>query len=155
MTNNDIFRRVRYLFDINDIKTIELFKLTNCDIVKADVSVWLKKEDDPSFILMKDKELATFLNGLIIEKRGKREGPQPEPEEHLSNNVILMKLKIALNQKTNDILELFASVDTKIHKNELSAFFRNSNHRSYRPCLDQYIRRFLNALEARYKNKNK
>ena len=153
MTNNDIIRRIRYLFDFSDLKMIALFKLANYDVQKAEVCDWLRKEDDPLFIGIADKELAIFLNGLIIEKRGKREGPQPEPEDPLSNNMILRKLKIALDLKTDDILDLFALTDKKISKHELSAFFRRPDHRSYRPCMDQYLRNFLNALQTQYKNK--
>ena len=54
-----------------------------------------------------DDQLATFLNGLINEKRGKKEGEQPKPEKILDNNNILRKLKIALKLKTEDITELF------------------------------------------------
>lgn len=151
MTNNDILRRIRYLFNYNDLKMTEIFKLANYDVEKEDVDSWLKKEDDPLLIEISDRELAIFLNGLIIEKRGKRDGPIPEPENPLSNNMILNKLKIALNLKSDDILELFASIDKKLGKHELSAFFRNTKHKSYRPCLDQYLRNFLNALQ----NKNK
>ena len=153
MSNNDIIRRLRYLFDFNDLQIVELFKLADYDVRKGDVSDWLKKEDDPALKEITDKELAIFLNGLIIEKRGKREGPTPEPEEELSNNMILRKLKIALNLKTDDILDLFALIDKKISKHELSAFFRSPGHKSYRPFMDQYLRNFLNALQAKYKNK--
>ena len=153
MINNDILRRIRYLFDFSDLKMIALFKLANYDVEKKDVSGWLKKEDDPLLVEITDKELAIFLNGLIIEKRGKREGPQPEPEDRLNNNMILRKLKIALDLKTDDILDLFALIDKKIGKHELSAFFRNSDHKSYRPFKDQYLRNFLNALQTKYKVK--
>ena len=153
MTNNDILRRIRYLFDFSDLKMITLFKLANYDVSKADLSDWLKKEDDPLLIEITDKELAVFLNGLIIEKRGKREGPLPEAEDHLSNNMILKKLKIALDLKSDDILDLLASIDKKISKHELSAFFRNPDHKSYRDFLDQYLRYFLNALQKKYKPK--
>ena len=155
MTNNDILRRIRYLFDFSDLKMIALFKLANYDVEKTDVSNWLKKEDDPLLIEITDKELAIFLNGLIIEKRGKREGPQPEPENSLNNNMILRKLKIALDLKTDDILDLFALIDKKISKHELSAFFRNSDHKSYRPFKDQYLRNFLNALQTKHKKLGK
>ena len=153
MINNDILRRIRYLFDFSDLKMIALFKLANYNVGKTDVSDWLKKENDPLLIEITDKELAIFLNGLIIEKRGKREGPQPEPENYLNNNMILRKLKIALDLKTDDILDLFALIDKKISKHELSAFFRNSDHKSYRPFKDQYLRNFLNALQTKHKNK--
>jgi len=151
MTNNDILRRLRYLFDLNDSKMLALFKLVNHDVEKADLSSWLKKEDDPTLLEITDKELANFLNGLIIEKRGKREGPLPEPEDPLTNNMILKKLKIALDLKSDDILDMLAVIDKKISKHELSAFFRNPDHKSYRDFLDQYLRYFLNALQKKYK----
>lgn len=153
MTNNDILRRLRYLYNFSDDKMIALFKLANYDADKADIRNWLRKEDDFLIKDLKDKELAIFLNGLIIETRGKKEGPQPEPEDHLNNNIILRKLKIALNLKTDDILDLFALTDIKLSKHELSAFFRKPGHKSYRPCMDQYLRNFLNALQTKYKNK--
>jgi uncharacterized protein YehS (DUF1456 family) len=154
MTNNDVIRRIRYLFHYSDVKTIALFKLANHDVSAEEVSNWLKKDDDPLFEIIPDKELAIFLNGLIIEKRGKRDDPMPEPEDPLSNNMILRKLKIALDLKADEILELFALVDVKISKHELSAFFRNPDHKSFRLCMDQYLRGFLNALQTQYKNKS-
>lgn len=152
MTNNDILRRIRYLFNFSDQKMIEIFKLVEYNASKEDVISWLKKEDDPLLLEITDKELAIFLNGLIIEKRGKREGPQPEPEEILTNNMILRKLRIALDLKTDDILDLFALVNKKISKHELSAFFRNPDNKSFQPFMDQYLRTFLNALQTKYKN---
>lgn len=150
MTNNDILRRMRYLFNYNDLKMIELFKLANLEVNKNEISNWLKKEDEPTYTEISDQQLASFLNGLIIEKRGKREGPQPIAEIRLSNNMILRKLKIALDLKTDDILDLYASINKKISKHELSAFFRNPEHKSYRHCMDQYLRNFLNALQNKY-----
>lgn len=150
MTNNDILRRMRYLFNYDDLKMIELFKLANLEVNKNEISNWLKKEDEPTYTEISDQQLASFLNGLIIEKRGKREGPQPIAEIRLSNNMILRKLKIALDLKTDDILDLYASINKKISKHELSAFFRNPEHKSYRHCMDQYLRNFLNALQNKY-----
>jgi len=149
MTNNDILRRLRYLFDYNNAKMIALFKLAEHSVTQEKLIAWLRKEDDPLIVFLSDKELATFLNGLIIEKRGKREGPQPEAEDALSNNMILRKLRIALDMKTDDILALFASIDKKISKHELSAFFRNPDNNSYEVFKDQYLRYFLNALQAK------
>lgn len=153
MTNNEILRRLRYLFDFNDVKMIAVFKLAGCDVALEDLNNWLKKEEDPTLVAITDKELATFMNGLIIEKRGKREGLQPVAEDSLSNNLILRKLKIALDLKTDDILELFALADRPISSHELSSFFRNPDHKSYRLCGNQYLRSFLNALQMKYKNK--
>jgi len=151
MTNSDIIRRVRYLFDFNDLKMIALFKLADHEVEKTQVENWLRKDEDPDLVEISDKELAIFLNGLIIEKRGKRDGPIPEAEDPLSNNMILRKLKIALDLKTDDILAIFDLIDKGISKHELSAFFRNPSHKSYRPCMDQYLRSFFNGLQTKYK----
>ena len=152
MTNNDILRRTRYLFSYSDFKMIKIFKLADHDVEKDDVSDWLKKEYDPLMKVISDKELAIFLNGLIIEKRGKREGPEVPPEDPLSNNMIIRKLKIALNLKSDDILALFALIDKGISKHELSAFFRKPDNKSYEVCGDQYLRNFFNALQTKYNN---
>lgn len=152
MTNNDILRRFRYLFNFSDSEVVELFKLADFNVEEEAVKNWLKKEDDPELVEMVDRDLAAFLNGLINQKRGKRDGPQPEPEEFLSNNMILMKLKIALTLKSDDILDLFALVDRKISKPELSSFLRSADHNQYRPLMDQYLRNFLKALQIKKKS---
>lgn len=152
MTNNDILRRFRYLFNFSDSEVVELFKLADFNVEEEAVKNWLKKEDDPELVEMVDRDLAAFLNGLINQKRGKKDGPQPEPEEFLSNNMILMKLKIALTLKSDDILDLFALVDRKISKPELSSFLRSADHNQYRPLMDQYLRNFLKALQIKKKS---
>lgn len=152
MTNNDILGRIRYLFNLKDLDVVALFNLANYHTEEAQVINWLRKEEDPLYVPMLDKELAAFLDGLIVDKRGKKEGPQPEPEEILSNNNVLRKLKIALNLKSDDIIALFASIDKKISKPELSSFFRHPDHSSYRPLMDQYLRNFLTALQVKRNN---
>ena len=152
MNNNDIMRRIRFSFDYSDSEMINIFALADFGVSRADVSDWLKRDDDPEFLELKDIQLAVFLNGLIILNRGRKEGEQPEPEKRLNNNMIFRKLKIALNLNSDEMLELLHSQDKKISKHELSAFFRNSNHNSYKPCLDQYLRNLLNALQQKSKN---
>ena len=150
MTNNDILRRIRYTFDFGDSKMISIFGLADLQVTRAQISDWLKKEDDPTFQKCRDTQLAIFLNGLIIDKRGKKEGPQPVPEKHLTNNMILKKLKIALNLKDVDILEIMELVKLRISKHELSAFFRKSGHKHFRECKDQVLRNFLKGMQLKY-----
>ena len=52
-------------------------------------------------------QLAAFLNGLINERRGRKEGSPAKPEKRLNNNIILRKLKIAFNLRDEDVLEYF------------------------------------------------
>lgn len=151
MINNDIIRRLRYTFDLNDSTMIEIFGLADMTVTRAQVSSWLKKDNDDDYLELSDIHLATFLNGFINLKRGKKEGPQPQPEERLNNNIVLRKLKIALSLKDEDILELLETMEIKISKHELSAFFRNPSQSQYRHCKDQILRNFLYALQKKHK----
>ena len=152
MTNNDILRRIRYAFDFSDSKMIAIFGLANLEVTREQVSDWLKKEDDPAYQNCTDVELAIFLNGLINDKRGKKEGPQPEPEKRLTNNIIFRKLKIALDLKADDVLDILALANLRISKHELSAFFRRSDHKHYRSCKDQILRNFLKGVQLKYRD---
>lgn len=149
MTNNDILRRLRYCFDFSDAQMIGVFLLAKLDVTRAQVSDWLKKDSDETFVALLDEELLAFLDGLILEKRGPREGGQPEVQEPLSNNVILRKLKIALNLQADDVLAILALADCVISKHELSAFFRKPIHRQYRECKAQILRNFLQGLQIK------
>lgn len=150
MTNNDIMRRIRYTFDLNDSKMIDLFGLADYQVTRAQISDWLKKNEDPAYQKLNDHKLAIFLNGFINDKRGKKEGKQPLPEKRLNNNIIFRKLKIALNLKDDDILKILDLVEMHISKHELSAFFRNPDQNQYRPCEDQILRNFLHGLQVKY-----
>jgi len=151
MTNNDILRRIRYAFDFSDSKMIALFALADSEVTREQVSAWLKKDDDPALQELGTCELATFLNGLINDKRGKREGSQPEPEKRLNNNIVFRKLKIALNLKDDDVVNVLSLADLRFSKHELSALFRKPEHKHYRMCKDQVLRNFLNGLALQHR----
>lgn len=150
MNNNDILRRIRYTFDFNDSKMIELFGLADLEVTRAQISDWMKKEEYPDFQNLNDNQLATFLNGLIIDRRGKKEGVQPVNEKRLNNNIIFRKLKIALNLQDEDILEILMMADMRIGKHELSAFFRNPTQKQYRLCKDQILRNFIQGMQIKF-----
>lgn len=151
MTNNDVMRRLRYIFDLDDAAMIALFGLANFSVTRSQVSDWLKKDDDPAFVKCRDKELALFLNGLIVDLRGKKDGPQPAPESRLTNNIILNKLKIALSLQADDMLEVLNLAGTVISKHELSALFRKPGHKHFRECKDQMLRNFLKGLQRKHR----
>ena len=151
MTNNDILRRIRYAFDLNDNQMIALFKQADLDVTRSEISDWLKKDEDPAYQRCNDTQMATFLNGLINERRGKKEGPQAEPEHVVNNNIILRKLKIALDLKNEDVLELLELAEFNLGKHELSAFFRKPDHKHFRECKDQVLRNFLTGLQIKFR----
>lgn len=153
MNNNDLLRRLRYTFDFSDSKMIELFAMADHEVTRVQVSGWLKKDTEMEFKEIDDRQTAIFLNGLINDKRGKKEGAPVEPEKRLNNNIILRKIKIALNLRDEDILKIFELADLNISKHELSAFFRKPGQNQYRLCHDQFLRNFIHGLQLKYRPK--
>jgi len=150
VTNNDVLRRLRYTFHLRDSKVVEIFKFVNHQVTLSQVQDWLLKDDDDNMELLSDIELAHFLNGFIIHRRGKKDGDIPKPESTLTKNTILMKLKIALKLQNDDIQQLLSSTGFTIGKAELTAFFRKPDHKNYRHCKSQFLRNFLQAIQDKH-----
>jgi uncharacterized protein YehS (DUF1456 family) len=147
MINNDILRRLRYALSLNDQQMLSIFKLMDNEIDKEYLHKIIAKEDATDFTLCRDSLLALFLDGLIIHLRGKQEGRAPEPvKSKLNKNEVLRKLRIALELKAEDMIEILGLVDFRLSKSELSAFFRKPGHRNYVEAGDQVVRNFLAGL---------
>ncbi|WP_427901636.1 DUF1456 family protein [Marinobacter caseinilyticus] len=144
-------RRVRYIFDFSDQLMVSIFKLGGHEGSKPELATWLAREGEPGFVLCEDEKLARFLNGLIIRNRGSKDDEPPEPEQFLSNNMVLRKLKIALNLHADDLIAILGLNEFTISKHELSALFRRPDHKNYRECLDQLLRNVLDGMEKHYR----
>lgn len=151
MKANDILRRVRYILDLDDATMIAVFSAAERDVTREQISAWLKRDGDPGYEEPTDAILATFLNGLINQQRGRKDGPQPDPEENLNNNVILVKLKIAFDLQADDMLSILSLADFYMSKHELSALFRRPGHKHFRDCKDQFLRNFLHGMQIKYR----
>jgi len=154
VTNNDVLRRIRYTFNFSDSKMISLFALAGETVTREQISSWMKKDDHDDYKGLKDYLLATFLNGLINDKRGVKEGEPAPIEKELTNNIVLRKLRIALNYIDNDMVDIMALADFQISKPELTAFFRRPGHKHYRICKDQILRNFLQGIQIKYRSEN-
>lgn len=64
----------------------------------------------------------------------------------MNNNDVFKKLRVALQLRDDQIVEILELVDFRISKTELGAFFRSEEHPNYMECGDQVLRNFLNAL---------
>lgn len=150
MTNNDILRRLRYALNINDAKIAETMALTSRNTTADEVINWLKREDETGYVEMSPALLCRFLDGLIIDKRGPHpSGNVPEPLEFISNNEILKKLRIALELQAEDMISIFKRVEFDVTKAELGAFFRRPEHRNFRKCPEQVLRKFIKGLSTK------
>ncbi|MBC7937291.1 MAG: DUF1456 family protein [Rhizobacter sp.] len=64
----------------------------------------------------------------------------------MSNNDILKKLRVALQLRNDDIIEILKLVDFEITKGALGDLFRNEDQPGYVEAGDQVLRNFLNGL---------
>lgn len=126
---------------------VNVFAAAEHTVTTEQVIAWLTKEGEEAYTEISDTEFATFLNGFINTQRGKREGEQPAPESKLNNNIIFMKLRIALNMKAEDVIATLALVDFNLSKHELSAFSRKIDNKHYRVCNNQVLRLFLTGVQ--------
>ena len=149
MTNNDLLRRLRYALSLKGETIAELCTLGGHDIGPIDVLKLLKKEEETGFVACDDTVMGAFLDGLIISRRGAHD-PKPgstrTADMALNNNLILRKLRIALELNDEAMLAILGKAGVQLSKSELSAMFRAEGHRNYKPCGDQILRNFIRGL---------
>ena len=164
MDNNDILIRLRYALEIKNKEMAEIFKLGGVEVTVPEVIKILTKSPDDEIenddqIRCNNSMLDSFLNGLIIYKRGKQEpkpGQPDTPEPSLKksanvNNLLLKKVKIALALTTEDMLDLFGKAGITVTKGELGALLRKEGHKNYKECGDKFARNFLKGLAIKYR----
>ena len=152
MTNNDILRSIRYMLDLGDSKIVEIAKLADPNLVleKDQVQSFLKKDMDEGYVECSDRMLAHFLDGLVVHFRGNDPNQPPRPvEKRITNNVVLKKLRVAFEMKDVDMHQVFGEAGFPVSKPELSALFRQPDHKHFRACGDQILRNFLKGMTLR------
>jgi uncharacterized protein YehS (DUF1456 family) len=154
MINNDVLRSVRYMLDLSDARIIGIAQLSDPEFAldRPRLLSFLKKEGEPGFEACDDRTLLHFLDGLVLHCRG-RDASKPAPpiESRVSNNLVLKKLRVAFELKDADMHQIFEVAGFPVSKPELSALFRQRDHKNYRACGDQLLRNFLKGLTLRFR----
>jgi uncharacterized protein YehS (DUF1456 family) len=154
VTNNDLLRRLRYALNLNGVSIAEICALAGHHIGPVEVLNLLKKEDEKGFVVCDDAVMGAFLDGLITSRRGPRDAPAGAAQAAdgpLNNNLILRKLRIALELNDADMLAVFKQAGISLSKPELSALFRGVGQRNYKECGDQLLRNFVRGLTLGFK----
>ena len=152
MINNDILRSIRYMLDLSEPKVIEIARLADPAFVidRDAVRGFLRTEGEAGYLACGDAVMAHFLDGLIVHLRGRDDSLPPRPvERRISNNVVLKKLRVAFALKDVDMHQVFVDAGFPVSKPELSALFRQTGQKNFRPCGDQMLRNFLKGLTLR------
>lgn len=154
MTNNDILIRVRYALNITDRKLVDLFALSGKPQTIEEIRPMFLREDEVDYRECDDRTLAAFFDGLIVDRRGKRENDPaaaPKRTNAPSNNDILKALRIALELRDDDIVAIMRLAGVEASRAEINALFRRKDQQNYRPCGDQFLRNFLQGLTKKYR----
>lgn len=159
MNNNDILRRLRFAFDFSNKEAVALFSLDPSSGATMNQPNFLKrlaKDEDDEFLPCSDGELCAFLDGLIVSKRGLRDGlaaaPAKPDDFRMSKNDILKKLRIAMAFQEQQMLATLVQGGTNMSKSELGALFRSPSHKHYRACGNQVLRNFIKGLTAQLRD---
>ena len=124
MNNNDLLKRIRYAMDVGNAGMKVIFGLAGHIVTEAEILDMMKSEGEAGYVECGDRVLGLFLDGLIVQRRGRREPPPGKPDasnERLTNNLVLKKLRIALGFTDDDILEVLKRAGFEMTKSELSA----------------------------------
>ncbi|KRA35762.1 hypothetical protein ASD68_05100 [Rhodanobacter sp. Root627] len=152
MINNDVLRAIRYMLDLSDAKVAQLVNLADptVELEREQVQAYLKKEGESGYEECSNQVLVLFLDGLVVQRRGRDESQPPRPpEKRVTNNVVLKKLRVAFELKDVDMHQILESAGMPVSKPELSALFRQSDHKNFKLCGDQLLRNFLKGLTMR------
>ena len=154
MNNNELLRSIRDALELDDATMIKVFKEAGREFGQSAISAFMKTEDEDNYIPCSNPVMGFFLDGLIIHKRGRKEGEAPvasKPVAELSNNTILKKLRIALDLKEEDLVGILKMGGVSATKHEITALFRKEGHKHYKECEDQLLRSFMKGVALSHK----
>lgn len=146
MRTNKILARIAKALYLNVNDIVHIYELEEFPKSKEEIRALLQDEHSKKFKEASYEDLGIFLDGLVSKKRGKLDKPNEE-EQALNNNLILKKLRVALNLKSHEMVMVFALNDIDMSPSQINAFFRKEDHKNYRPCTDKMLFDFLDGLE--------
>ena len=151
MKTNDILYKIVKALNLSEADILEAYALEGYEMNPQHLQALLKKRMDKGFELCSYEELGLFLDGLVTLKRG----PSPKkPNDvevvELTNNLILKKLRIALELKEPETEIIFGLGDVTLSKQELKSLFRKEGHKNFKACPDELLMAFLDGLDEFY-----
>ena len=153
MKPSEILQEIKSALNLNRAQIIYIYELENYFISKDRLDAILKNSAKKGTSKATYEELGIFLDGLIQYKRGTSKQKIIE-EVILDNNLILKKLRVALNLKEYELVLIFELADFKINKSTIKDMFRSHKHSKLKECDNKTLKAFLIGLnEFYYENK--
>ena len=151
MKTNDILYKITKALSLTNEDILEIYRLEGYSMSEEHLEVLLKKRVDKGFEECSYEELGVFLDGLVTFKRGPSpKRPNDDEAVALTNNLILKKLRIALELKEPETEIIFGLGDAALGKQELKSLFRKEAHKNFKACPDALLMAFLEGLDEFY-----
>ncbi len=156
LQTNQILRAILTPLKLTPQETLSLYALVSFPMNEERLSALLREEGDRDFKPCSLEELGAFLDGLILFKRGpspKKTTDKKTAEDTfipLTNNLILKKLRIALELKEPETEIIFSLGEAELSRQELKSLFRKEDHKNFRACSDALLMAFLEGLDEYY-----
>ncbi|MCF6244095.1 MAG: DUF1456 family protein [Sulfurovum sp.] len=150
LTTNEILFRIQKALKLSLEDMLEAYKLESYDMASEHLNALLKKRLDKGFEKCTYEELGIFLDGLVTLKRGPSPKKPNDEAVELTNNLILKKLRIALELKEVETEIIFGLAEVELTKQQLASLFRKESHKNFKPCSDELLMAFLEGLDEFY-----
>lgn len=148
---NEILYRIQKALNLTTEEMLEAYKLEAYKMDASHLESLLKRHQDDGFSLATYEELGVFLDGLVTLKRGPSpKKPNDDEAVELTNNLILKKLRIALELKEAETEIIFGLAGVELSKQQLASLFRKEGHKNFRACSDELLMAFLDGLNEFY-----
>jgi len=151
LSTNEILFRIKKALNLSLEEVLNTYALEEYDMKAEHLEALLKRRQDKEFELCSYEELGVFLDGLITLKREPSPKKQNKEEAlELTNNLILKKLRIALELKEPETEIIFGLGDVTLSKQQLAALFRKEGHKNFKTCSNELLLAFLEGLDEFY-----
>lgn len=151
MNTNDILYKIQKALDLSTVDILKAYELENYEMDASRLDALFKRRHDKDFKKCSYEELGVFLDGLVTLKRGPSpQKPKDDEAIALTNNLILKKLRIALELKEAETEIIFGLGEADLSKQEFKSLFRKEGHKNFKACSDALLISFLNGLDEFY-----
>jgi uncharacterized protein YehS (DUF1456 family) len=151
MKINDILFKIKTALSLENARLLEAYALLEYEMSKEHLNNILKKHQDKGYEEATYEELGIFLDALVTLKRGPSDKTQDEDEVvELTNNLILKKIRVAMELKEVELVIIFALAEVTLTKRQIGSLFRKEGCKNFKACSDELLMAFLDGLDEFY-----
>lgn len=151
MPINDILYKIKTALSLDNESMLKAYALADYSMSVERLESILKRHQDKGYAEASYEELGVFLDGLVLLKRG----PSPKIANKdevidLTNNLILKKLRVALELKEAELVIIFALAEVPLTNRQVGSLFRREGSKNFKTCSDELLMAFLEGLDEFY-----